>query len=182
MTDNCSDGSLRWFAINVYRNRVFDAERELADICDETFLPRHVVYSKDRKPSDRPLISRLMFVRTDIATANALDSKYRNASGILRFSFYRNVAHTDIQPIADNDIRILKIVCAPYDPDLATYIPDGKDYHEGTHVRIIRGVMRGIEGYIRRIKNNKRIIVDVQHTWSVILPFIPNVFIEKIND
>lgn len=49
---------------------------------------------------------------------------------------------------------------------------------EGQRVRIIDGAFAGVEGHIRRIQKNKRIVVSLEGISTVMLNFVPRELLE----
>lgn len=49
-----------------------------------------------------------------------------------------------------------------------------------TGSRVTEGVFKGAEGYIRRVKGNRRLIVSIEGVVAVATTYIPGCFLEKI--
>jgi len=56
------------------------------------------------------------------------------------------------------------------------------NYAEGDKVRVLRGPLKGAEGYIKRIKKDRRLLVAVQGFIAVATSFIPLEDLEKIEE
>jgi len=54
------------------------------------------------------------------------------------------------------------------------------EYHVGEKVRVINGHFKGLEGYIKRIKKDRRLIVTIEGVVAVATEYIPRDFLEKI--
>ena len=50
----------------------------------------------------------------------------------------------------------------------------------GVRVRVTEGPFKGAEGYIKRIKGNRRLIVSIEGVVAVATTYIPGCFLEKI--
>ncbi len=51
----------------------------------------------------------------------------------------------------------------------------------GQKVRVINGIYKGAEGYIKRIKKDRKLIVAVSGVAVVAVSYIPQEFLEKID-
>ena len=58
---------------------------------------------------------------------------------------------------------------------------DRTEFYVGEPVRVIDGPFKGAEGYIRRIKGNRRLVVTIQGICAVATSYIPQCFLQKIN-
>ena len=62
-----------------------------------------------------------------------------------------------------------------------SYLGDDKpEYHQGDRVRVTDGVFKGAEGYIKRIKKDRRLVVSVRGVAAVATAYIPPQFLETI--
>ena len=58
---------------------------------------------------------------------------------------------------------------------------DAPEYHTGDRVRVIDGIYKGAEGYIKRIKKDRKLIVTVTGVAVVAVSYIHPDFLEKID-
>lgn len=62
-------------------------------------------------------------------------------------------------------------------------LPDGSvDFSVGGHVRVVDGVFKGAEGYVKRIQGRKRLVVSIEGIAVVATSYIPKSFLEIIED
>lgn len=62
-------------------------------------------------------------------------------------------------------------------------LPEGTvEYQVGDHVRVVDGVFKGAEGYVKRIQGRKRLIVSIEGIAVVATSYIPRSFLESIED
>ena len=176
--------SLNWYALSVYRNKVFEVSQQITDDCDDIYIPTakyQAPNSADNHLIDRPAIPRLMFIRTDEHTALDLEKRAATDPHRVPFFIYRNIAKTAIQPIADEEMRMFILVSSMGDRDLE-YLPAAPDtYRQGDHVRVTEGPFKGAEGYIKRIKKNRRVVVEIFGVCAVALPYIHRELLLKID-
>ena len=176
--------NLNWYALSVYRNKVFEVSQQITDDCDDIYIPTakfQAPHSADSHLIDRPAIPRLMFIRTDEHTALDLEKQATTDPRRVPFYIYRNIAKTVIQPIADEEMRMFILVSSMGDRDLE-YLPAAPDtYRQGDHVRVTAGPFKGAEGYIKRIKKNRRVVVEIFGVCAVALPYIHRELLVKID-
>ena len=55
-------------------------------------------------------------------------------------------------------------------------------YRQGDKVRVTEGPLKGTEGYIRRIRKDRRLLVAIEGFIAVATSFIPPQFLEKAED
>lgn len=58
---------------------------------------------------------------------------------------------------------------------------DSTRYQKGVHVRVIDGPFKGAEGYICRIKKNRRLIVALEGVCAIATSYIPQEFLQVID-
>lgn len=170
-----------WYAVNVYRNRVFALRDELQDICEETYIPCHMGCSHDNKrPRLRPLVSRLMFVRCGESEVLRLETEHLGNPRLTPFRVYRNISRTRPAAVTDEEMSVLRLLATSGEGGVEIYLQRQGDYLSGDLVRVIGGPFKGAEGRLRRIRNNRRVVVELPCGLSLLLPFLPKVFLEKI--
>ena len=76
------------------------------------------------------------------------------------------------------DIFIL--VSSSGEQGLEYFTADDRKFHEGEHVEVIDGPFKGAEGYIHRIKGNRRLIVSIEGVCAVATAYIPQPLLKKI--
>ena len=55
-------------------------------------------------------------------------------------------------------------------------------YKSGDKVRVLEGPLKGAEGYIKRIKKDRRLLVAIEGFIAVATMYIPPQFLEKVSD
>ena len=82
--------------------------------------------------------------------------------------------------IPDPEMEAFMLVTSTDDPGLE-YLPEAPaELRRGDRVRVTEGVFKGAEGYIRRVKGNRRLIVSIEGVVAVATTYIPGCFLEKI--
>ena len=169
--------STHWFAIKTRND--FRAEATLAAHCQEVFFPKETVRTKDRKPRVRPLIPRVLFIRTTEENALFLEEAAReNPELYPSFWIYRYPHDRTIRVIPRKSIDLIRLLTSG--DTTRCQIFSKTDYKEGQRVRIIGGPFQGYEGNITRVKKNRHVIVRIEGICMVMLPYIHPDLLEAI--
>ena len=164
--------TLHWFALKVFYNKVFDVEARLQQYLVETYVPCETVLVEHKgvkKKIRKPAIASLLFFR----------STERHALELQRLFDGRVMLYTTI---SEQEMNVFMLVSSSGQQGL-DYLGDDKvEYHTGEHVRVIDGPFKGAEGYIRRIKGDRRLVVSVQGVCAVATSYIPRCFLQKVEE
>lgn len=173
------DNPVHWYAIKT--PRVFEAERCLGPLCRSVYLPKETVRHGDgRADSVRAVIPRLMFIQATESEALSLEERSQDpANRLSPFWIYRNIARTRLQPITDTEISLIRLLTSEGTDRCEVYRKD--NIREGDRIRVIAGTFAGYEGYARRIRRNKHVVVEIQGICAVALPFIHPDLLERIH-
>ena len=82
--------------------------------------------------------------------------------------------------ISDLEMNVFMLVTSTGDPGLEYLGEEPSDLRSGDRVRVTEGPFKGAEGYIKRIKGNRRLIVSIEGVVAVATTYIPGCFLEKI--
>ena len=93
---------------------------------------------------------------------------------------YMNSEKTKPYAIPEDQMNTF-IYITTMDPESASYLGDDKaEYHQGERVRVKEGPFKGMEGHIKRIKKDCRIIVSINGIAAIALAHIPLQFLERV--
>lgn len=125
----------------------------------------------------KPLIPSLFFMRSSARQAECLE---RNLQG--RAHLYRR--NTGCRPpvaIPLKQMQMFMMVTSD-DQEGIEYFEDGAfDWQKGERVRVIDGRFKGLEGEIKRIRGDHRLVVTVEGVCAVATTYIPRCFLEKLD-
>lgn len=175
-----TESNLHWYALKVFYNRVvyMKSLQDMEGI--ETYVPMHTVedYGKGRLTyEEKQLIPSLMFVR---CTESWLQELKRNHPG--DFMFYTEAESRRPGVIPDAEMRsFILVTSADAGRNVKYFGADAPEYHTGDRVRVIDGIYKGAEGYIKRIKKDRKLIVSVTGVAVVAVSYIHPDFLEKID-
>lgn len=161
----------QWFALWVYHNLIPAVKR----ICDGEDIPVYLpvrTVENEGKSSEEPLIPNLLFVKADDRFIGMLEHDFSK-----RIRAYRHNASSSPLTVDERSMEIFMLVVKMGAGHLETVdIPADN----GDRIRVIDGMYKGAEGYIRRVHGTKRFIAVIDGVAAVAATHIPGRFIEKI--
>lgn len=169
-----------WYALKVFYNKVFEIEELLNQDQVETYIPCEIVLLEHhgaKKSMRKPVISSLLFFRSTEKQALEIQQKMTD-----RVILYTKLVGWQKQPIAipEREMSIFMLVTSSGEKGLEYWGDTPAGYQIGQQVRVIDGVFKGAEGYIHRIKGNRRLIVSIQGVCAVATTYIPQCILQKI--
>ena len=196
---------LHWYALKIFYNKVFAAETQFAEQGIESFFPVELVRLKGEDhmraarrlatPDDfrqdnryvkegpaiflrKPVVNSLMFVHTTeqeiLQVANELEGK-----GFV----YKTVDRKKPFVIPDREMAMFRLVTSSGADGLKFYSDESiTRYKQGDRVRVTEGLLKGAEGYIKRIGKDRRLLVAIQGFVAVATSFIPMQFLETVSE
>ena len=174
-----SPEGLHWYALKVFYNRVVHVKALFEHEGVQTYVPVHTVERLDTGRlvyEEKQLIPSLLFVRCEERWL--VDFKHGHNAD---FMFY--VAPQSNLPgaIRDEEMRsFILVTSAEAGRNVKYFGADAPEYHTGDRVRVIDGIYKGAEGYIKRIKKDRKLIVAVTGVAVVAVSYIHPDFLEKI--
>ena len=193
-----------WYALKIFYNKVFDIEDMMAlkgvetyipiarqEVKGEEYLRMRAAMQKDGRTDldDRryifvnphiykrvPLIKSLMFLR-------CLDTeikKLRYEIGERGFVYLKADGKAPAV-IPDKEMAIFRLVADSEQTGLTFYQDDPMThFKEGVRVRVKEGPLKGAEGYIKRIRKDRRLLVSIEGVIAVATSFIPPEMLEPV--
>lgn len=151
-----------WYALKVFYNKVLELKGRLEGEGFECYCPLDV--------AGRPLVASLLFVRCEEARI----VEFRH--GVMEDSAFLIYTHKELRkspldgaraevdvptPIPEREMEAFILVTSAEPGMLEVLGPDDPKYHAGQKVRVREGVFAGAEGYVRRIKKDRRLVITV---------------------
>ena len=176
-----SPDGLHWYALKVFYNRVVHL-KSLLPAGIESYVPVHTVETHEHgrlSYTEEPLIPSLMFVRCN---AEWLVAFKRDHNEDFMYYTAKDPDGNNVPgPIRDEEMRSFILVTSAEAGRGATYFgADAPEYHTGDRVRVTGGIYAGAEGYIKRIKKDRKLIVAVSGVAVVAVSYIHPDFLEKL--
>lgn len=169
--------SLCWFALKVFYRRTSLLEDAFGAAGYQTYVPRMIVEKIEGgvKYTTKPAVASLLFVRC--TEAFLVDFKKTHDTDFL---YYTDLATRRPGRIPDAEFDNFKAALEISDPSAEYLGSDTNWFKDGARVRVTEGVHKGREGWIRRIKGNKRFIVCIEGVSAVAFQAIPPAFLEVL--
>ena len=167
---------LHWFPMRVTYSRELSVKDGLDTLRIENFLPmRYAFVGRDehRRRALVPAVNNLIFVRstrTELSWLKMTDRRFQP----LRYM---------MQTAGDEPRQILRVPDKQMEDFIrvASVRDDSVMFLEcsdflrapGTRVRVTEGPFAGVEGVIKRIKRNRRVVVQIAGVAAVAITFVP---------
>ena len=174
-----------WYALKVFYNKVLPLRDKLTGEGCDTYCPL--------TPDGRPLISSLLFVRCAEQTLVSLHREAQDRDDA-KFAIYtrKELRPSAIDgkpqemnvpaPIREDEMRAFILVTSASPDTFEVLGPDNPKYHTGQKVRVTEGVFKGSEGYVRRIRKDRRLVITVTGIVAVATVHINPAYLEPITE
>ena len=194
-----------WYALKVFYNKVFEIESRLEEMGLETYIPVRKVQLKGEDhlraarrlatPDDtrrdnqyvqagpvifkrEPVVSSLLFFRTPAERVAEMEALITGRGFVYKMADRERPA-----VIPDKQMAMFRMVCSSGAEGLEFFSDeDLTRYKQGDKVRVLEGPLKGAEGYIKRIRKDRRLLVSIEGFIAVATSFIPPQFLEKVSD
>lgn len=169
----------QWFPMRVTYHREMKIKALLDAIGVENFLPTHwkikVLKTGKKKRMLDSTIPNLIFVRATRQFLTELKTTHEEFAP-MRYMTKKSMLgsrKSEIIVIPDKQMESFIKVASVQD-DRVTPL-DIKNFidSEGKRVRVIDGTFKGVEGIVKRIKNNKRVVVCLEGVAAIAITFVP---------
>ena len=172
---------IHWYALKVFYNRVVYVKTLLEREGMETYVPVHTVeeFESGRLTYvEKQLIPSLLFVRC--GEQWLCDFKRLHNED---FMYYAEPENRLPGAIRDEEMRsFILVTSADAGRNVRYFGADAPEYHTGDRVRVVDGIYKGAEGYIKRIKKDRKLIVSVTGVAVVAVSYIHPSFLEKVGN
>lgn len=131
----------------------------------------------------RPLVNSLLFVCTDVPGIRWLDKWLQEPSGrgSARGFIYKTPDWKTYAVIPNRQMEIFRLVTKAGSGGLEFFADDDiTRYREGGRVRVTEGPLKGAEGYIKRIRKDRRLLVSIEGVIAVATSYIPPQLLEPV--
>ncbi|MBO4557699.1 MAG: KOW motif-containing protein [Bacteroidales bacterium] len=159
---------IHWYALKVFYRNVLKLRADLTRVGIEYYYPV--------QPDGKPYVQSLLFVHCSEAGLEALRKQAPAGGGFVVYT------HTEKRKRLSSEETYDCLVPAPIDEqEMAVFIlvtsaspntyeilgPDDPKYHTGQLVRVKAGPFEGLEGRVRRIKKDRRLVVTISGVVAV---------------
>lgn len=183
------DSKVKWYVLRVRYNNDKKAYNELQKEMEEVFFAtRHVtrlIHGK-RKKVVVPMLPGLLFVK---ASRNDI-LKFRHSSSPMAIyvRFYRNRTEPKSDfgknpPVTVKDTVMMSFINICKADNIHSRIlteEQRKKIVPGTHVRVIDGFFKGVEGNIIKVNRQRCVLVDIKNVCSIHTAYVPKACLEEV--
>jgi transcription antitermination factor NusG len=145
----------------------------------ESFIPMRYELVETRNEGKKrillPAIHNLVFVHSTQETLTQLKMTRKEFSP-MRYMMKRSTADTkssEIMTVPDDQMNNFMRVASVQDDRVMFLNYDELNNNVGKRVKIIDGYFSGVEGTIKRINRNKRVVVQIDGVAAVAIAFVP---------
>lgn len=173
--------TLHWFALKVFYNKVLVVEDLLNQYSLESYIPMEEVImqrGEQQKKVRRPVVNSLMFVRASWPVLKDLQRGHYH-----EFCFYLNADKTAPAVIPEHEFNVFRVVTSAMAHGLEYFSDEAMvNYDKGERVRVVEGPFAGTEGFVKRIRRDRRVLVVIPGVIAVATTYVPSCFLEKIGN
>lgn len=156
-----NDPDLHWYAIKAFWRRT----ASIIEMLDEKGFE---YYSQNILPS-------FLFLHTDRITIKRLQGDCYG-----KYYVYADRKTKEPSVIPDREIEIFRIVTSSGATGLEFLDDNPEKYQKGDKVRVTDGPFKGAEGYVVRLKKDRRLVVTISGVAAIATTFIPPELLQKI--
>lgn len=167
-----------WYALKVHFNRMSPLTSWLDEAGIRYFIPMHTVerYSGGKiEYSREQLVKSLLFV---CCTPEAFSRTRARFAGNVTPYYDRTEGRWLTVP--DKQMEGFIALCDFKDSGLEYLGRDEGKYHQGDRVRVTEGVFKGLEGHIKRIRHDRKLVVTIEGIAAFATGHIPPAFLEVV--
>lgn len=183
MTTTRTADSPAWYALKVFYSKaplVQDAFRKAGH---DSYLPKMVVETFDHgqlKYAEKPIVASLLFVHC--TESELMEYKRTHDTAML---YYTDPAAADKHKpgrIPDKEMDNFRVATsiASTDPGAMYLGSDTEKLCTGDRVRVTEGLYKGAEGYVKRIRHARKVLVAIKGVAVVALSNIHPQYLQKI--
>ncbi|MBQ1751059.1 MAG: transcriptional regulator [Bacteroidales bacterium] len=195
-----------WYALKVFFNKVFEAEAGLEEMGIETYFPvslkevkgdeffriKKRLSTPDSSRNDNkyicegprifkraPVVNSLVFFRTEPKSVSAVSEMIRGRGFV-----YMNAERQKPAIIPERQMEMFRMVSSSGADGIEFFSEKSiVSYAKGDRVRVtMDGPLKGAEGYIKRIKKDRRLLVAIEGFIAVATAHIPPEYLEKVQE
>lgn len=173
---------LHWYALRAFRSSTATLIEEAEKAGMRTYYATHTVkHDMDGRQvvKEEPLVPSLFFVRCPEKWLQ--EFKYRHVS---RMRVYTDVPGGKPAPIRDKEMDVFIMVTSAHDSgNSIEYIGEPKpQFVQGDVVRVTQGIYKGVQGVVKRIRKDRKLIVAITGVAMVAISHIPMDILEKVEE
>ena len=136
----------------------------------------------------KTIVASLLFFRSTLQDALQVKADFERSmmfslkGDLLQAMLYMTVDRKAPAVIPDSQMKMFRMVCDSGAEGLEFFSDESiVNFKQGDRVRVTQeGPLQGVEGYIKRIKKDRRLLVAIEGFVAVATAFIPPKYLEKV--
>ena len=168
----------KWFAMKVFNNKAFEIEKKFQEEGVETYIPvqwEEKIVRGVKKTIRKPAISSLVFLKLEEERVVGFEKKLYPRVYLYRYRQSKNPA-----VIPDREMEVFKMITSTENSKWDFVDIESIKFSTNDRVRVAGGPFEGAEGYIKRIKGNRRLVVAIEGIVAIATAYIPSCYLEKL--
>ena len=165
---------MNWYAIRVFYNHIFRIKEELEAKGVKTYMALKTAKTATRTRTVQ-LAPSLLFLYWDLESLKAFKQDHFS-----ELMVYQRADSNEPAPIDPRQMEMFILVTSALDGREVEIIQPF-DFKPGERVRVTEGPFKGAQGVIRRIKKDRKLLVEVSGVVVVAVSHIPGQFLERIS-
>ncbi|MBR1652170.1 MAG: KOW motif-containing protein [Alloprevotella sp.] len=172
-----------WYVVRGVFGKAADLHRHLQSVGRESFFPM-CYRKKGITKKTVPAIPNLCFVRgTHREVMAIIDAPVEEMHGLSQYlAPCKDVATKEIMCVPDGEMKRFMDAFTIIGEEAVWLDPKTLNLKKGDHVRVIGGQFEGVEGYIKRIFGQQRVIVTLQDFAAIATAYVPTPLVERIGE
>ena len=189
-SDYVQKANHEWFVLRVTYNRTQKACDIISTANVQSYMPMHYIIKKEigkKKRMLQPLLPNLFFVYATRETVNSIIKKKGEETSVLKFYLDKT------KPLEDNGkhppltipfTSMTNFIKATSTDSEHVRIVSAEQCHykSGDMVKVIDGEFKGVTGRVARIAGQQRVVVEISGLCLVATAYIPNGFLETVQN
>ena len=182
MRPKLTANEMKWFVVRVPFCRELKLQKALDEANVISFIPTKTVYKEkdgSRTSETIPVIHNLIFIYT---TRNNLKCYKEQFQDSIPFRYIIDKSKNAPLIVPDKQMDSFMRVCRSNCDDLI-FLDDNINKHcvPGQLVRVLDGPFKDVEGYVVRIRKDRRVVVNIKGIGAVATTYIDSSLLYKLN-
>ena len=179
-------GAVNWYAIRAFKRKVLRIREDFEKQGCKTYMAmRRFEGIVDGHPvhKDVEIIPQLLFVCCTVSQLNAYKDLHDKAFMIYRHKVLDKGGFSVLAPapIPEEQMKTFMFITSTDNgKDVEYYADVMPHFEEGERVRVTDGIYKGLEGFVKRIKRDRKLLVALEGIAVVAISNIPISYLEKI--
>ena len=184
-TQDSQQESLNWYALRAFKRKVMGIKEDFEKKGYKTYMAvRRVSEAVDGRTvhKDEQIIPQLLFVCCPKGALDAYKETHDKDFMIYRHKVLDKGGFSVLvpAPIPEEQMKTFMFITSTGDgKDVEYYADIMPHFEEGERVRVKDGIYKGLEGFVKRIKRDRKLLVALEGIAVVAISNIPISYLEK---